>query len=52
MPISQNLEKKESCLIRENKCFSYKQNNHTVYNYFSKKKIAAILKNISKNSKS
>lgn len=36
----------------EGKCFSYKKKGYTIYNCLKKRKIAAILEDISKNSNS
>lgn len=43
----QYLEEKQAYLIRDDRYFGYKQKNHTIYNYFRKRKIAVILENVS-----
>lgn len=50
-PTFQYFEEEQACLIKKNKCFSYKQKGHTAYDCPSKGKIAVILKSVSKNSK-
>lgn len=38
--------------MKKNKCFGCKEKKHIAYNYFKERKIAAILKDVSKNSNS
>ena len=38
--------------MKEGKCFSYKERDHTAYDYSKKEKIAVILEGISEDSNS
>lgn len=40
---------KQACLIKEGRYFNYKEKDHLAYDYPRKKKVAAILKGISKD---
>lgn len=51
-PILQPLEEKQVRLMKESKCFSYKEKGHTIYNYPKKEKTAAIIEFVMRNSNS
>lgn len=45
-----HLEKEQVCLIKEGKCFNFKERSYTAYNFLKKREITTILEDISKNS--
>lgn len=48
----QHLEEKQVHLIKKGKCFNCKKRSYTIHDYSRKRKIAAILKGISKDNNS
>ena len=52
MPTPQHLEEKQTCLIKEGRCFSCKKRGHTAYDCPKKRKIAAISEGVSEDSNS
>ena len=51
-PMPRHLEEEQACLIKEGRCFSCKKRGHIAYNCPKKGKIAAISKDVSKDSNS
>ena len=49
-PTPQHLEEEQARLIKEGRCFSFKERGHTAYDYPKKRKIAAILEGVNEDS--
>ncbi len=51
-PTLQHLDEERACWMKESRYFSYKERGHTTYDCLRKRKIAAILESVSKDSNS
>ena len=46
----QHLEEEQIRLVKDGRCFSYKERDYTAYNYPKKEKIIAIFEDVSEDS--